>query len=662
MFPGLEPILTILLVALAIAALYCGARRVDGGHGHHSALAASLIVGAVVALGWGWIQSQAMRGSKQAVTHRPVKKQTPGFITSDSCRSCHPQHYASWKHSYHSSMTQLPDAESVQGDFEDAEAHFEGATFRMMRKDSGYWVEMPALAEDGRADATRPPLMRKIELVTGSHHYQVYWFSSGHTARMDQFPLVWLIEERRWVPRESSFLAPPHQGMSLEEGRWNEGCIRCHATGSNPHWQNHFEMYPTVAEFGISCEACHGPAEEHVAINGNPLRRYSRRGNEQDDETSILPTRLGDPLNSQVCGQCHSVNVEASVTLREKWRQEGFSYRPGDDLREERDVFRPTDPAMVEAYGGKDSAFIRNFFWSDGMIRVAGREYNGLLETPCHQHGASDRRMSCFSCHQLHGDAGDERGLKAWANDQLKPEMRGNQACLQCHDEVANDISAHTHHSPGSSGSLCYNCHMPYTTYGLLTSIRSHQVDSPDVRTSLATGRPNACNQCHLDRTLDWAAHQLEDWYGVPRPELSAEEREVAGAVLWTLKGDAGQRALMAWNLGWESAVEASSDGWRERYLAHLLEDPYDAIRFMAQRSLRKSPGYENWAYDHLAAASTRKMAADEAIKIWRGMAIRDQEREVSSATLVRASGQLDAARFDRLAEQRDDTPIVLSE
>jgi len=658
--PGLELTLAILLIALAVAPLFRGRRRADASF--HSASSVFLLVGALFALGWGWARSRETRSPNPTATNRPVEAKTPGFITSNSCRSCHPQHYASWRGSYHSTMTRLPTADSVMGDFNDAEAHFGGNSFRMQRKGGDYWIEMPALREDGSIDAAQPARERKIALVTGSHHYQVYWFSSGHTARMDQFPLVWLIKEQRWVPRESSFLVPPHQGMSLEEGRWNEGCIRCHTTGGNPNWHSHFEMYPTAAEFGISCEACHGPAEEHVAINGNPLRRYTTRGDGAGDETSTLPTSLKAPLDSQVCGQCHSVNVEASVALREEWRKQGYSYRPGDDLHKERDIFRPTDPAMVAAYGGKDSEFIRNFFWSDGMIRVAGREYNGLLESPCHQHADEERRMSCFSCHQLHGNAGQGSDLEEWADDQLKPGMRGNQACLQCHEDFGDDIAAHTHHAPDSSGSLCYNCHMSHTTYGLLGSIRSHQIDSPDVATSLATGRPNACNQCHLDQTLDWAATHLNVWYDLPRPELSADEKEVAASVLWTLKGDAGQRALMAWSLGWEPAVEASADGWREPYLAHLLEDPYDAIRFMAQRSLRKSPGFEDWEYDHLAEEKARKKAAENALETWKGRAMEEDSAPGSTATLLKQKGELDAVRFGILAAQRDDTPIVLSE
>ena len=39
--------------------------------------------------------------------------------------------------------------------------------------------------------------------------------------------------------------------------------------------------------------------------------------------------------------------------------------------------------------------WLKDRFWSDGMVRVTGREYNGLLDTACIQKG----KMSCLSCH-----------------------------------------------------------------------------------------------------------------------------------------------------------------------------------------------------------------------------------------------------------------------
>jgi hypothetical protein len=103
---------------------------------------------------------------------------------------------------------------------------------------------------------------------------------------------------------------------------------------------------------------------------------------------------------------------------------------------------------------------------------------------------------------------------------------------------------------------------MPYTTYGLLKTIRSHQISSPSVKATLETGRPDACNLCHLDKTLAWTAEYLEKWYATPKPQLGDEEQSVAASLLWLLKGDAGQRAIVAQSLGWAPAQQASGTAW----------------------------------------------------------------------------------------------------
>src|SRR5205814_6078040 len=132
--------------------------------------------------------------------------------------------------------------------------------------------------------------------------------------------------------------------------------------------------------------------------------------------------------------------------------------------------------------------------------------------------------MTCFSCHTMHQAAGDRRPSREWADDQLSPHAIGNGACAGCHTPAAD----HSRHRPNSSGSSCENCHMPRTTYGLLKTIRSHQISSPSVQSTIETGRANACNLCHLDKTLGWTADALETWYGTARPALGHDEETVA--------------------------------------------------------------------------------------------------------------------------------------
>ena len=193
--------------------------------------------------------------------------------------------------------------------------------------------------------------------------------------------------------------------------------------------------------------------------------------------------------------------------------------------------------------------------------------------------------------------------------------MRENRACTQCHSEFDSNesLTAHTRHRAQSFGSNCYNCHMPYTAYGLLKATRSHQVDSPTVAASVDTGRPNACNQCHLDRSLGWAAESLEAWYGQAQGELTNIQRAVPASIIWLLSGDAGQRALMAWSMGWEAARQASGSDWMPQFLTQLLLDPYDAVRLLAHRSLRQHSGFEDFDFDFVGSQEQRQAAINQA-------------------------------------------------
>ena len=92
----------------------------------------------------------------------------------------------------------------------------------------------------------------------------------------------------------------------------------------------------------------------------------------------------------------------------------------------------------------------------------------------------------------------------------------------------------------------------------------------------------------------------------------------MAASILWLLRGDAGQRALAAWSYGWEPAQTASGTSWMVPYLGELLGDPYDAVRFIAAKSLRTIPGFETLQYDFTGTRDDRIVAAVGALRAWR--------------------------------------------
>ncbi|MGC4084522.1 MAG: hypothetical protein QM736_21000 [Vicinamibacterales bacterium] len=162
----------------------------------------------------------------------------------------------------------------------------------------------------------------------------------------------------------------------------------------------------TAVEFGIACESCHSPSAAHVAANSSLARRYRLHLTGAADATVVQPARLDPARGSQVCGQCHSVWEFYDGAGERAANDHGLPYRPGDDLTATRFVAQPTrnmsSPTM-QMLLADDARFIRDAFWSDGTVRVSGREYNGLIESPCFKNATTpERTLSCFSCHTLH--------------------------------------------------------------------------------------------------------------------------------------------------------------------------------------------------------------------------------------------------------------------
>lgn len=600
---------------------------------------------------------------RQLHEENPSEEAYESYVQSDHCRACHPSEYESWHRTFHRTMTQYAHPENVRGDFENVELEWDGDPYRLERRGDEFWVEMPdpnikrREAEHRRAflegetrtappaESRAPRTWKRIGTMTGSHHMQAYWVPGESGNELIMFPFTYLFADRKWVPRPDVFLRDPHQPRKWM--RWNQNCIKCHTTAGQPGRDPRSgQPHSRVVEMGIACEACHGPAETHVRLNANPLRRLTEHFNDEPDLSIINPARLNAKKASEVCGQCHAVRFNVSGD----WMKWGWRYRPGDDIEKEQPLARketmtnldPNHPLAEEI-----RMIWEGSFWSDGMIRVSGREYNGLHESPCFQRGD----LSCLSCHSMH---------QSDPNDQLSAGMDGNQACLQCHTTFRDRVTEHTHHPSGSSGSSCYNCHMPHTTYGLLKAMRSHQIDSPSVQASLATGRPNACNLCHLDRSLAWTARHLQDWYQIPAPELSGPQSTESAAVQWLLGGDAGQRALIAWHMGWESARSASGEDWMPPFLAQLLEDPYSAVRYIAWHALRQFTGYQALDYDFIGSGDHQAESRREAWALW-------SRREVAPATdraavLMDERGALMEDRFRELLQNRNDRSMDLLE
>jgi len=584
----------------------------------------------------------------------PLPSRASGYVTSAACRSCHPGEYASWHRSFHRSMTEAASEATIRAPWAGQRLIWRERSYELLRKGAEFWVSLPdpdAEAPTPAARAALPSVERRVVMTTGSHHYQAYWLQGERGNELYQFPFVYHFESRRFIPRHDAFLQPPEAPHATS--RWNSNCIQCHSVAGEPRHDPANDRFATQAvELGIACEACHGPAERHVRHYRNPVARYARDVSAAPDASIVNPAKLPPARSAEVCGQCHAYFVPRDAA---EWWQSGFTeaYTPGAELAASRLILdyeteqRRENPLV--------SATLDSIFFPDGTIRVGGREYNGLVRSPCFERAPPGEAMTCLSCHSLHGNPDPQTQRPS---DQLEPETRPGAHCLECHAPIAKAIEAHTHHAPESSGSNCYNCHMPYTTYALFKGIRSHRITSPDAASTQALGTLNACNLCHLNRSLAWSAQALTRWYGQPALSIEGDRAELPEAVLGVLRGDAATRVLTAYGMGWDAAQQVSGNDWQAVLLAELLDDPYSAVRFVAHRSLRTLPGFGDYAYDFLAPPAERRHRRDEV----RRLALTRSKLRTDTSTPPRPAFISDESVIRKQLGLRDDTPISISE
>jgi predicted CXXCH cytochrome family protein len=536
----------------------------------------------------------------------PLQGRDRDYVGATACRGCHPDHFASWRRTYHSTMTQLPDSASVLGRFDGNPVTLYGATAKPFERDGKFYFQLPPLAGSPARDA-------EVALCVGSRRYQQYFERvdgpSGVT--YERLPLLWHVGEARWLHLNGVFLEPDTDNWLTHRSTWNANCVFCHNTGVAPGLrvvpdnptQKRFDTH--VADLGIACESCHGPSRAHARQQAGLVGRYKAQLSDARAGDVVDPPRLGQLQATALCGQCHSQRLPDPPGKIWTYLDTGPTFRPGGLLAGH--VTPLTRDTPVPDPSQPDEVF-RDRFWSDGTARLTAYEYLGVTQSPCFRGG----RFSCGSCHTMHG--GDVAG-------QLEPERRGDRACTQCHVEIGANVAAHTHHAPESSGSRCLDCHMPRAVYGVLSIHRSHRVESPDVRRDVEGGRPNACTTCHADRDARWAGEKMRafwgDRYDAPRSRPDLASLDVPEALASLHAGDPVQRAVYFSELGRaERAVPRARLGAVFANALVGLGDGYGAIRMFARAAairldaaLGLGLGDQLRGYDVQAARSVRDPA-----------------------------------------------------
>lgn len=593
----------------------------------------------------------ALKGYSNA----PAAPGPTGYIGSSSCAECHRDEHASWHRSYHRTMTQPMTAETVIGNFNGTVIESSGYRYRVYREGDQFFSEGPdpdllmywVMGKKQDPPATLPRVRLPVVMATGSHHYQTYWVPSPrHPGVLQTLPLVFLRETQQWSPREAAFLHGPDDRERLVT-QWNHHCIICHSTGGNPGLDEPSGALRTqVAELGISCEACHGPMAGHVAY-----RRARANAPRPEKDPVVNPKKLNSKRSSEICGQCHGVFINRDEFAME-FAKHGIQFRPGEEV--ERTRYYPRHPkpgSPLEAWADlkRNPQFFRERWWPDGQMLAGGREFSAMRESACYEKG----ELSCLNCHSMHASDPD---------DQLRRDRPGSAACVECHREpqYSTDVGKHTHHAPGSTGSDCLNCHMPFTSYALFKGIRNHQISSPRVAPLAAGGPPNACNLCHIDRTLDWAQESLAKWFGRKPVSLDEKDRDISAVARWLIEGHAAQRIIAAWHFGWEPAMKTGGGDWIKPLLSLTLADDYGAVRFVAARSLRSQPRTGRFEFDFLASQSERRTVADQLLKQF--LTNTPAASNPRTDRFEDASGKLDRTRLTEMLKRQDRRSVTVKE
>lgn len=357
-----------------------------------------------------------------------------------------------------------------------------------------------------------------------------------------------------------------------------ENCVSCHRQQVESRQQvQHFGSDINQTKFetakpGANCADCHGAAAEHVQAALAPLTRASWHFDESLDRRIIQPQKLDSDRSMLICASCH-----------------GLQNAAGENHL--RDVLQIEDS-------------LESKFWADGSPRIAEHEYQGVINSPCFLgsksagHSAlSGEKINCLSCHAMHET---ESGAR------LKSSMRTNQACTQCHEQFsdASILQEHTKHAPDSQSSNCISCHMPEVVYGEMAFHPTHQISNPQPEMTALKGVPNACNQCHVDQSVNWAINATKKmWAGYASSQIAGDGQfNQPEAVRMLFAGDALTRALAAENLRKYADPEFAAPFLAESF---ATED-YPIVRFFAANALI-STNQSLPKPDYLAAPEARQ-------------------------------------------------------
>ncbi|WP_297091011.1 ammonia-forming cytochrome c nitrite reductase subunit c552 [uncultured Draconibacterium sp.] len=378
------------------------------------------------------------------------------YAGSESCRECHENFYQLWEPSYHGQAMmpinaafiakhQLPNSKPI-----DVEGHL-------------FTVEF--------LDSTMVMYERNGDRLIET--YDVLWAMGGHNVycfltpfekgKLQNIPLAYDANRKEWFNYPEAGIRhfgdeyPDDEALPWKDAMFafNTGCYSCHISQLSTNFDLASETYHTTwREAGINCETCHGPGGDHVRIF-----KDLKEGEEAKELGLISTSVFTQEQHNDACAPCHAKMTPITP-----------SYMPGDKY---------FDNYNITTLEDRD-------FYADG--RSLGENYTMTewMMNPC----VDESQLHCVTCHTSSG------------RDRNKDNP--DQSCLQCHNNRNEDLETHTGH-PAEAGLTCLSCHMPKREFVGRFLRSDHSFRPPMPEATIKFGSPNACNQCHSDKSPQWA-------------------------------------------------------------------------------------------------------------------------------------------------------------
>jgi predicted CXXCH cytochrome family protein len=469
---------------------------------------------------------------------------------------------------------------TVLGNFNEAGFDYYGVHSRFFKKDGKYLVETDG--PDGEL------AVFEVKYTFGIEPLQQYLveFPDG---RIQALSIAWDSRPQskggqRWFhlyPNEEINHDDVLHWTRLNQN-WNFMCAECHSTGLRKHYDAKTDRFATTwAEISVGCETCHGQGSAHAAWARGQKSwwPFDRR----EDTSKGLLVRFDErqgftwPIDPQTGNARRSA---APATLRKEVETCGLCHARRAGFQEE------WVPGQWLSQTHVVEPLARDTYHADGQIRDVEEPYN---YTPFKQGKMFAAGVTCSDCHEPHS---------------ARLRLSGEGVCLQCHASDKYADVKHRHHATVDPAPTCIACHMPARTYMVVDIRHDHAFRIPRPDLSVALGTPNACNDCHRDRSPQWSAAAVEQWFGPVRKGFQAygpafhaarTEQADAAALLSVLAADRHAPAVARASALGELASRVTPANIATARTA--LADPDPMVRIGALDMLENVPADRVWPF-----------------------------------------------------------------